>query len=51
MEAIVADREAGRMHILKVGQDMMVGESQFRLARIATDHVAFEKDGDEVIVK
>jgi len=51
MEAIVADREAGRMHILKVGQDMTVGESRFTLARIATDHVAFEKDGDEVIVK
>ncbi|MBL7076113.1 MAG: hypothetical protein ISS31_01450 [Kiritimatiellae bacterium] len=51
MEAIVADREASRMHFLKVGQDMVVGENQFKLVRIATDHVAFEKDGDEVIVK
>ncbi|MDP6490584.1 MAG: hypothetical protein QGH42_07730 [Kiritimatiellia bacterium] len=51
MEAIVADREGGRMHILKVEQNMVVGESQFKLVRIATDHVAFEKDGDEVIVK
>ncbi len=51
MEAIVANREAGRMHILKVGQDMLMGESRFKLARIASDHVAFEKDGDEVIVK
>jgi hypothetical protein len=51
MEAIVAEREAGRMHILKVGQDVTVGKSQFKLTRIASDHVAFEKDGDEVVVK
>ncbi len=51
MEAIVAEREAGRMHFLRVGQEMVLGESRFLVARIATDHVAFEKDGDEVIVK
>ena len=50
-EAIVADNENGRMHFLKVGQEMVVGENSLKLVRIATDHVAFEKDGDEITVK
>lgn len=50
-EAIVADDETGRMHILKIGQEIVVGECRFTLVRIAIDHVAFEKDGDEVTVK
>ncbi|MBT3295434.1 MAG: hypothetical protein HN919_08345 [Verrucomicrobia bacterium] len=50
-EAIVADRKANRMHFLRIGQEMVAGEIQFKLVRIATDHVVFEKDGEEVIVK
>jgi len=50
-EAIVADRKANRMHFLQIGQEMVAGEIQFKLVRIATDHVVFEKDGEEVTVK
>jgi hypothetical protein len=50
-EAIVADRKANRMHFLRIGQDMVAGESQFKLVGIAPDHVVFEKDGEEITVK
>ncbi len=50
-EAIVADRETGRMYILRIGQEMIVDESRFTLVRIMTDKVAFDKDGEEVIVE
>ena len=50
-EAIVSDRKAGQIHILQVEQEMVAGENQFKLIRIATDHVVFEKDGEEIEVK
>jgi hypothetical protein len=50
-EAIVADRKANRLHFLQIEQEMVAGDIQFKLVRIATDHVVFEKDGEELIVK
>ena len=50
-EAIVADRMMGRTLFLLEGQTFKVGDHEFELVQIQSDHVVLEKDGDNVTVK
>ncbi|NQU38672.1 MAG: hypothetical protein HQ523_01835 [Lentisphaerae bacterium] len=50
-EAIVFDSKTKRTYFLQIEQELVAGEDQLKLIRIAADHVVFEKDGEELRVE
>ena len=51
MEAIIVDKVANKMHFLRIGQVLSVGQKDLKLEAIAKDHIIFSDGSEQVIVR